>query len=43
VVVPAVAVLGGLAASLLTGGLAGLYPAVRAARMSPTEALRASS
>jgi putative ABC transport system permease protein len=39
-VVPASAVLGGLAASLLAGTLAGIYPAARAARMSPTEALR---
>ncbi|MGZ4394664.1 MAG: ABC transporter permease [Gaiellaceae bacterium] len=40
VVVPSYAVFGGLAAALLIGALAGLYPAVRAARMSPTEALR---
>jgi putative ABC transport system permease protein len=39
-VVPPVAVAGGLAASLASGALAGLYPAARAARMSPTEALR---
>jgi putative ABC transport system permease protein len=38
-VVPPVAVLGGLTASLLAGTLAGIYPATRAARLPPTEAL----
>jgi putative ABC transport system permease protein len=38
-VVPAVAWTGGLAAALLIGALAGLLPALRAARMSPTQAL----
>jgi putative ABC transport system permease protein len=39
VVVPPWATAGGLAATVLIGGLAGLYPAVHAARLSPTEAL----
>ncbi|MEU0551275.1 ABC transporter permease [Micromonospora sp. NPDC005979] len=40
-VVPAWAMLGGVGATLVIGGFAGLYPAVRAARLSPTEALTA--
>ncbi|MFI6285226.1 ABC transporter permease [Streptomyces sp. NPDC051018] len=38
-VVPPWALLGGLTATLAIGALAGLYPAVRASRLSPTEAL----
>jgi putative ABC transport system permease protein len=40
VVVPVTAWAGGLVAATLIGALAGLLPAIRAARMSPTEALR---
>ena len=39
VVIPADASAGGLAAAVLIGALAGLLPAIRAARLSPTEAL----
>jgi putative ABC transport system permease protein len=39
IVIPATAWAGGLAATLLIGMIAGLMPAVRAARMSPTQAL----
>jgi putative ABC transport system permease protein len=37
--VPAVAVAGGLAAACVLGALAGFYPAMRASRLTPTEAL----
>jgi putative ABC transport system permease protein len=40
-VVPFDTVLGGLAASAVIGVLAGVYPAVRASRLTPTEALAA--
>jgi putative ABC transport system permease protein len=38
-VVPPWVMAGGVAATLVIGGLAGLYPAIRASRLSPTEAL----
>ncbi len=40
VVVPTLAWAGGFGAALLIGAVAGLVPALRAARLSPTEALR---
>jgi len=40
-VVPAWVMAGGIAATLVIGVVAGLYPAVRASRLSPTEALAA--
>jgi putative ABC transport system permease protein len=40
-VVPPWALAGGVGATLLIGAVAGLYPAIRAARLAPTEALAA--
>jgi putative ABC transport system permease protein len=39
IVIPPQAWAGGLGAALLIGALAGLLPAIRAARLSPTQAL----
>jgi putative ABC transport system permease protein len=41
-VVPATSVAVGIGVAIGTGALAGVYPAVRAARLAPAEALRAS-
>jgi putative ABC transport system permease protein len=39
---PPVALAGGVIVAVVAGGVAGLYPALRAARLSPTDALRAA-
>ena len=41
VVIPVEAAVGGFAAAIVIGALAGLYPAMRAARLAPTDALGA--
>jgi putative ABC transport system permease protein len=42
ITVPLVALAGGVLVAVVAGGVAGLYPALRAARLSPTDALRAT-
>jgi putative ABC transport system permease protein len=37
--VPSIAIAGGLAAACVLGAIAGFYPAMRASRLTPTEAL----
>jgi putative ABC transport system permease protein len=40
--VPVIALAGGVLVAVCVGGVAGLYPALRAARLSPTDALRSA-
>jgi len=40
VLIPSQAFWGGIAVSIVAGAIAGLYPALRAARVPPTDALR---
>jgi len=42
IVIPQSAIYIGIGSSILIGGMAGFYPAMRAANMSPTEALRSN-
>jgi putative ABC transport system permease protein len=39
-VIPTLAWAGGIGAAILIGAIAGILPAIRAARLSPTDALR---